>query len=73
MVKQLGLEQLVREIKGFEIGRSALDNKIPEAGEDVWELKSKKYRILLQHIDGRFYFLYRVGPHGDSHRIFMAR
>lgn len=67
------VDQLVKTLHGFEIGRVNLADRIHQAGEDVWEVKSKGWRLLVRHDAGRNYTLVGAGFRGDDDRVFRKR
>lgn len=65
------IDQIVRELRNFELGRTTLADKV-RVSEGVWEIKSKRYRIFLRHIDGRFYAFASAGRRSMEDRLFRG-
>ena len=67
------VEQLMKIVHGFEIGRINPADRIPQAGDDVWELKSKGSRLLMKHAAGRNWSIVNAGFRGDDDRVFRKK
>ncbi len=64
------VDQIVRELRNFELGRVILADKIRVSGD--WELKSGQYRIFLRHKKGRFYAFVSAGKRNMGDRLFRG-
>lgn len=71
-VSQNTIDQIIGEIRSFEYGRAQFSDKVIAAESDLWELKSKGYRIFLRHKEGRYYTVVGVGARGDNTLLFSA-
>lgn len=64
------INRLIKVIRGVEAGTVQFVDKIDELGQDAWEVRIKKHRLLFRHHRGNLYTLVGAGPRGDDRRVF---
>lgn len=62
------IDQILHEIRNLETGRTTFADKIQRS--DVWEIKSRRYRIFLRHQQGEIYTFVAAGKRSLEERLF---